>query len=68
MRWRVGEAGELGRVGQWRAQVAFTRRTRDWGAVGGQGTRGERTLNMKLMVVTPEVFQLEMSALKSVIS
>ena len=34
-----GEAGELGRVGQWRAQVAWTRRTRDWGA-GGEGTRG----------------------------
>ena len=33
------KAGELGRVGQWRAQVAFTWRTSDWG-VGGQGTRG----------------------------
>ena len=30
------KAGELGRVGQWRAQVAWTRRTRDWRA-GGAG-------------------------------
>ena len=30
----------------------------------GQGSRGEHTRNMRSMVVTPEVFQLEMSALK----
>ena len=30
---------------------------------GGQGTRGERTQNMRSMVVTPEVSHLDMSAL-----
>ena len=36
--------------------------------LGGSGSRaraGERTSNMSRMSVTPEVFQLEMSALKS---
>ena len=41
-------------------------------AIGGQGTtegaRAERTANMKSMLVTPEVFQLEMSALNAVAS
>ena len=31
----------------------------------GDRARAEQTLNMLSMVVTPEVFQLEMSALKS---
>ena len=34
----------------------------------GQGTRGERTKNMLAMVVTPEVSQLETSALKFAMS
>ena len=32
--------------------------------LGAKGTRGERTLNMRYMLVTLEVSQLEMSALK----
>ena len=53
------KAGELGRVGQWRAQVAWTRRTSDWGA-GGEGMprAGERTANMEFMFVTRDVSKL----------
>ena len=65
-------AGELGRVGlsvgQRRRQE---RRARGGPATGeglGQGTRGERTKNMLAMVVTPEVSQLETSALKFAMS
>ena len=44
------------------AQAACTRRVRPK-AVGVRA-RVERTLNMAFMLVTPEVSQLEMSALK----
>ena len=57
-------AGAIGRVGQQRAQGACTRTTRDCGGLWVQGTRGERTKNIQLMSVTPEVFQLEMFSLK----
>ena len=55
---RAGEAG--GRVGA-AAQAACRHRTLLRRLLAG--ARADRTLNMRYMVVTPEVSQLDMSAL-----
>ena len=58
-----GAARDAGGRGAVATQAACTERVRlkAWGA---QSTRAEHTWNMSLMVVTPEVSQLDTSALK----
>ena len=55
-------AGRREGVGRWR-RMRHARGRHD-PRLGGQGTRAERTVNMPCMFLTPDVSQLEMSALK----